>query len=190
MKGRKSTRNSKKVEVVRQVFELLPAFPTKAELQAGVRTIAKETSTTIRSLSRWVKAKEVLLKSLANRHRSAGVRRAEYPLREDQLFMLFLYRREVLGLSVNGKWLCLRMRELVLEFETGVLPPLYPSNGWLDGWKKRYRVGNMYKTNNQPTPILQRLPGIKKFHKFFQEKIVNELGVHENQIFYMDQVWV
>ena len=166
----------------------MPAFPTNAQLRSAVRNLAEETSTKPRNLSRWVQAKEVLFTSLANRHRSGGVRSAQFPEREDQLFMLFLYRRTVQGLAVNGKWLCIRMRELVLEFETDDVAEEYPTSGWLKNWKKRYQVQSMYKTNNQPTTIQQRLPAIKKFHKFFQEKIVAHLGVAPEQIFYMDQI--
>jgi len=55
------------------------------------------------------------MKASSKDFKSGGTRSALFPKCEDQLYLDFLHRREIVGLHVGGKWLRVRMLDDVVE---------------------------------------------------------------------------
>ena len=168
----------------------LATAPRKALLRA-TKKVAEESGEKVANLLSWVKKREKIKKACSKAFRSGDVRPPLFPKCEDQLYLDFLHRREIVGLRVGGKWLQVRMLELVHRMH----PPNHSNvdkfkatDGWCSKWKKRYRVRSKARTKKQATPVAERLGAIKEFHKFLQEVVFESGQVLPRQIYYMDQI--
>ena len=144
----------------------------------------------IRNVRAWTSREELLFGAPSNGGKCGNVRMPDFPHCEDSLYLEFLHRREVLGMRVDGRWLQVQMLVLVQENcpDHPKASTFVASQGWVTNWKKRYRVTNKCKTNNQPTTVAERLPTIRKFHRHLQEEVFQRGQVLPRQVFYMDQV--
>jgi hypothetical protein len=169
----------------------MPFGASRKQFLEVTKKIAEETGDNLRNLRRWVEARQTIEKATSKAFRSGAVRSALFPKCEDQLYLDFLHRREVVGLHVGGRWLRLRMMELVHRMHppdhSGVAT-FNATDSWCTKWKKRYRVRSRARTKKQDTPVADRLEAIRDFHKFLQEDVFQSGGVLPRQIYYMDQV--
>jgi hypothetical protein len=91
--------------------------------------------------------------------------RVHFPLLENVLYLRFCWRRNVLGLKTMDLWVRLEMADILAQYQPNGWSVFRCSMGWLDNFKKRYRITCQVRTNKKETPIAQRLPRIKAFHK-------------------------
>jgi hypothetical protein len=131
----------------------------------------------------------------AYRYHGPYHRPARDPDLEDELFTRFVYRREVRGLKVSGRWLKKTFKEIVACTK----PPGYEnyrySNRWLHRFQRRYDISSQTRSNRKHLPVFERLPEIRKFHLFLHE-MRNSAPCRDekygrfpaNTIFHMDQI--
>lgn len=92
--------------------------------------------------------------------------RVWFPKEEAALYMNFAYRRQILGLKTTDFWLKVEMTALLAYFLPGDWYRFKCSNGWVTGFKKRYRIASLCRTNKKDRPISERIEDIKKFHRW------------------------
>ena len=123
-------------------------------------------------------------------------RKAAFPECEDRVYIQFCYRRMVQGFDVDDEWLVRRMREALKDMQPPGWQNSKGSNGWLEKFKRRYRITWQLRTNKTVLPIWARLSTFKAFHQYFLH-VVQKSGVPRclkygrfpaNHIHYMDQV--
>lgn len=90
--------------------------------------------------------------------------RVHFPVMENVLYMRFCWRRNVEGLKTSGLWLRFEMAEVLTEYKPNGWSTALCSEGWLAGFKKRYRISSQVRTNKKIAPIAERVPHLKKFH--------------------------
>ena len=150
------------------------------------------------SISEWSKRRLQLLRARSEglgpvRKLQTGTK-VQYPLIENELYMIFLWRRDILGLSVDGKWLQKQMLTLLRDFEPAGWRTFKCSTGWLGGFKVRYRISYQCRTVKKYQTIISRLPKIKGFHRWL--RALQRSGVQRcpiygrfpaDHMFHMDQ---
>jgi len=123
-------------------------------------------------------------------------RQAKFPECEDAVYMKFIYRRFAQGFDVDDEWLVRRMREALLESQPAGWDNWQGSHGWLEKFKRRFRITWQLRSNKNVYPIWTRIPSFKAFHQFFLLHI-QRMGVPRcltygrfpaNHMFYMDQI--
>ena len=92
--------------------------------------------------------------------------RVHYPEQETELYLRFVYRRKHLGLKTTDLWLQLVMQELLTAHKPTGYEHFKYSNGWVSGFKNRYRITYQTRTNKKKLPLAERLHRIKTFHKW------------------------
>ncbi len=91
--------------------------------------------------------------------------RVLYPEAEDRCFMNFYIRRNKIGLKTGDRWLMYEMLDILAVLKPKGWQTFCASFGWLNGFKKRYRITSQVRTNKKHCPIEQRLPEIAEFHR-------------------------
>ena len=89
--------------------------------------------------------------------------RVSFPLQEDNLYMLFVLRR-MEGGEVHEQWLKDNMDTLLIADKPPGWGDFKASNGWIAGFKKRYRITSRCQTNKKHLSAAAKLPWIQKFH--------------------------
>jgi len=89
------------------------AAASRIALLRATKKVAKESGEKVANLLSWVEKREKIKKACSKAFRSGDMRPPLFPKCEDQLYLDFLHRREIVGLRVGGKWLRVRMLELV-----------------------------------------------------------------------------
>ena len=128
------------------------------------------------------------------RFKGPDVDTARDPEIEDELFLKFVYRREVSNLKVSGKWLKREMRKLVRHHRPRGWEHYSYSNGWLSRFCIRYNISSQMRSNKKHLDIAHRIPAIQTFHRFMHD--LRNSGVDRdekygrfagNAYFHMDQ---
>ena len=81
-----------------------------------------------------------LSQGIGSRRTIRNSTRVRFPSEEEKLYMNFVYRRQILGLKTTDIWLKLEMASLLSLYIPGDWYKFKCSNGWVIGFKKRYRV--------------------------------------------------
>ena len=101
---------------------------------------------------------------------------------------MFIDRRMNEGYPVDGSWLQPTMRILV---RLNRQEDFGAKSGWLDRFKKAYKIRSLARTNQHSKTIAERLPRIQAFHSYMQEELfgVDGLlrGLSPEAIFYFDE---
>ena len=138
-------------------------FPQKVLLR-------KHTHISQHNLSKWSKARNSLMRARVDgfghlRH-VVTVSKVKYPEIENELYVCFLWRRNILGLPVDGDWLKRQMKVLLRQYHPIDSSSFKYSEGWLNRFKQRYFISYQAKTMKKAQPIQVRLPMIKSFHRW------------------------
>jgi hypothetical protein len=92
---------------------------------------------------------------LKKRVRMGRGRTADFPLCEDELYKRFIKRRFVVGKGVDDEWLKKTFRTLLNQMipkdekQRKRRDGCSISNGWVWGFKNRYRISNQCKTEKK-----------------------------------------
>ena len=185
-----------KCEVLVELKELEEAgAPFPVQLMLAVRPDLSRSC-----LYRWVQDQESIFIAQARGHGSRRnvmtKGRQWFPASELMVYYRFVWRRKVRGLKVSDEWVQREMLSILKEFQPEGWRLLSCSRGWLGGFKKRYHISSQVRTNKKAVSIHEKLPRIKKFHKW----LLHDLQRQEPQrcarygrfparfMFHMDQV--
>ena len=108
---------------------------------------------------------------LKRRVRMGRGRTADFPLCEDELYKRFIKRRFVVGKGVDDEWLKKTFRTLLNQMipkdekQRKRRDGCSISNGWVWGFKNRYRISNQCKTEKKSHSFAERRKSIKLFHR-------------------------
>ena len=91
---------------------------------------------------------------------------ARFPDEEERLYVMFFNRRFYQGYRVDNHWLRWNMRALLRESKPPGWSAAKLSNGWLQGFCKRYSISDQAKTNTKSSNVHDRIPYMQKFHQF------------------------
>lgn len=106
-------------------------------------------------ISKWVKGyyhlSRVQTSRNKNNFRVKVISMTKYAKESDDLYEAFVYIRKSQGRKVDQRWLKTKMMELVSKSSCyGSSMRFVASNGWLDRWKKTYRVSSQMRTEKKP----------------------------------------
>ena len=76
-----------------------------------------------------------------------AIERCHFPVCERELYLRFAFRRKIKGLYCDQYWLKAEMMELVKQLHPG--QAFTASNGWLAGFKKRWRISSQRITERK-----------------------------------------
>lgn len=197
-KKRKRYKVDEKLRIVKKAQQLaLEGHINAVKLVADVENIP------ISSLYDWM-SKATILQEHADvglkKHRrlnTAATSRVKYPAAEAELYMAFHIRRQLQGLVCSGVWLQIKMKQFVIKIYTDA--SFTASEGWLEGFKTRFRITAQRKTKKKQATTSQRLPKIIKFHRAtrqLQQSQVQGVGERHHvygrfspeRMYHMDQV--
>jgi hypothetical protein len=103
-------------------------------------------------------------------HRSLSlVSRVRFVIQEDRLYIKFVERRVILGFITDDQWFKNTMDELLIADMPKNWQQFCASDGWVAGFKKRYRISLRCQINKKITPLLEKLPKLKKFHSWLAD---------------------
>ena len=117
-------------------------------------------------------ARTTPMSKLKKRVRVGRGRTANFPFCEDELFKRFIHRRFTLGIEVHDEWLKNQFSEFLNDLDLSDDPKknklrakCTKSNGWVWGFKRRYRITNQCKTDKKAHSFAERKETIKIFHR-------------------------
>ena len=99
--------------------------------------------------------------------------RVAFPVQETKLYLDFLVRRKYKGRKTTEKWLRKRMNKLMFADKPPNWEYFEGSNGWMDGFKKRHRIGSYSETNKKDVSVQEKLPKIQTFHRSWKHRVIN-----------------
>ena len=128
----------------------------------------------------------------------ALVSRVWFPDQEDVVYLAFYIRRMLFGLEADDEWLKTAMDEILMIEKPLKWDKFRNSNGWVIGFKKRFRISSQCLTNKKDIPIFQKLPRVQKFHRWLLLELQQQQPPRcpkygffpARYIFHMDQVHV
>ena len=127
------------------------------------------------ALSLWVKVTEALFEAQSlgygQKRYVVKLKRAWYSKEEDELYVRFIYEREIRGLTVDEWWLQDEMMDIVEEIKPEGWQDFKCSAGWLQGFKTRYKISEQMRNNKKHIPIIERLPVIRAFHQWLLQTL-------------------
>ena len=119
-------------------------------------------------VSRWQLARTTLFHAQRAGHGQKrymlGKTRVWYSREEDEVYVRFIYRREVQGLKTGDNDLVLMMHDTLVEFQPPGWKNFKCSPGWLSKFKKRYKISSQQRNNKKHLPIHERAPALRSFH--------------------------
>jgi hypothetical protein len=128
-----------------------------------------------KNISVWSSTRELLFhareQGLGHYRSLVMASRVQFPDQEDKLYIAFCARRQQ-GLEVPDSWFQTNMLVILAADKPAATSPNYSwenfqaSAGWLWRYKKRYRISIQCQTNKKNKSIHEKLPLIKKFHKW------------------------
>jgi len=126
-------------------------------------------------ISKWTRDRKALFlaRSCGLGHHRALVlgSRVWFGGQEDLLYLAFFTRRAVEGLPASDQWLKDTMDKILVTEQPEHWQKFCASNGWVAGFKRRYRISLLCQTNKKQTSIWEKLPKIKKFHYWLLKKL-------------------
>jgi hypothetical protein len=154
-----------------------------------------------KNVSEWYRDREKLLRAREQQRRSLATRSLRtvsmvwYPEAEDRLYMNFYWRRQQEGLETHEEWLIDEMRQILTNMKPMGWEDFKCSDGWIAGFKKRYGISSLVRTNKKEAPIQQRLPNLRYFHRQMHharnsppERCAKYGRFRPDQYWHMDQI--
>ena len=140
-------------------------------ITAKQKRIAKKYGIHRTQVHRWHKKKDKLFKKAAkcsklqlkNCYRLGDKRLSQFPVQEAQLKVIFKERRKK-GKKINDLWIKLQFKRILKKDKPNKYEQFKYSNGWLEGFKKRYSIVLRKRTNKKDIPIENRKGPIQQFH--------------------------
>ena len=125
--------------------------------------------------------------------------RVWFPLCENHVYMEFLWQRRVEGAEIDDEWFKEEMSATLRKRKPqgwAAYANRLLSNGWLYGFKARYRISNQARTNKKKAPMSERVPRIAAFHKYWlhgvqrlpPQKCAKYGRFSASELFHMDQI--
>jgi len=147
--------------------ELVELEQKKVPMAQSVLRLRHSGMISAKNISTWSKLRELLFAARDEGYgKSQSVvlaSRIRFKEQDDVLYLLFLLRRQD-GDETDDDWLRGNMDFLLSEMRPMFWDQFKCSNGWLWGFKKRYRITVQCQTNKKDLPIAAKLPVIRKFH--------------------------
>jgi hypothetical protein len=126
-------------------------------------------------LSSWVQVAQSLFEAqglgYGQKRYIVKIKRAWYSKEEDELYVRFIYEREIRGLTVDEWWLQDEMLDILEEIKPEGWQDFKCSAGWLQGFKTRYKISEQMRNNKKHLPIIERLPVIRAFHQWLLQTL-------------------
>ena len=92
--------------------------------------------------------------------------KVRWEVQEDEVYMHFVIRRELEGLNTDDQWVKDKMDEMLVRDKPSGWENFCASNGWVTGFKKRYRITHQCQTNKKHLNLQEKLPLVKMFHSW------------------------
>lgn len=124
-------------------------------------------------LNKWLKdadrfRSDVLVGRAKTMRKMGGVRGADHPDAEDELYIRFLIRRNEYGYATNHYWLRSEFKK-ILQTELAYSAQSTETKagyGWAVRWCIRYRVTTQTKNNDKVIDQVDRAKAIRVFHRY------------------------
>jgi hypothetical protein len=121
------------------------------------------------NLSKWSTNRQSLFEAkqngLGHARSIVTVNRVQFQEIEELLYMHFVWRRSILGLQTDDKWVAETYRKLLEQEQPPGWSICKISPGLISGFKNRYRITSQCQTNKNMIPIRDREDRIKQFHR-------------------------
>jgi hypothetical protein len=171
----KKHRTRRTIDFKCQILTDLVKLELKGIPHAQTVLIKLHTGISRSDISKWKLAREALFDA---QRAGAGQKRylqkktrAWHSKEEDELYVRFIYRREIQGLKTTDSQLVDMMQEILEEFKPQGYANFKCSPGWLSGFKKRYKITCQKRNNKKHLPIIERVPVIRSFHLWLLHKL-------------------
>ena len=116
-------------------------------------------------ITKWRKSEWDLLQAKNKKHTQLVQGSCvEFLQEETELYEIFLFRREVLGLAVDGLWLRFEFMKIHERDQPAGWETFKYSNGWVSGFCRRWEISSQAQTNKKHVPLITKIPLVKEFH--------------------------
>jgi hypothetical protein len=135
-----------------------------------VKLLSARTGISSKNIHRWNSKREQIFlyahtKGVSNLRRFRPSSPA-HPTAEVQLYTRFLWRRTVQRLRTSRRWLQQNMRDILARDYNYNIADFEASDGWVANFCHRWDITNQHRSNKHKIPLAERLPAIKKFHRW------------------------
>ena len=168
------------------------------QFEGGSKLLSLRTGISINTIDHWNANREKIFLYA----RTKGVSKLRkfrpgtphHPAAEVQLYTRFLWRRTVQRLRTGRSWLQRNMRNILAQDHN--ITDFAASDGWTANFCNRWDITNQSRSNKHKTPLAERLPEIKKFHRWLiyglqrsePQRSLKYGRFDPQRMFHMDQV--
>jgi hypothetical protein len=144
-------------------------FSIETGINDDQKQAAEQLGISVSMLSKWKKNQylwfslEQLKSSAVKKLHQLQPTHAWFPEACDELYMRFLFKRNVDGFAADGYWLRSEMTKIVEEMKPAGWDKFVCSRGWLFNWVNRYNLSSQAKTDKKSNSTLARLPLLMEF---------------------------